>query len=522
VQLSNRTPTPPARRRVRDSVNRALDNLPEPLETRRLYAVTATSAGGVLTVLGDDNANAISVSRNAAGNLLVNRGAVPILGAPATALGINSVRVSGLGGNDNLLLDETGGALPRATLSGGGGNDTLAGGSGADTLNGDEGDDVLLGGGANDQLFGGSGNDALTGGAGADRASGQAGNDRMIWNPGDGSDLNEGGDGTDTVEVNGGDVAEAFSATGVGNRILFQRTDPGPFTIDIGGSEKLVLNARGGDDSFSGGTGLAALAAFTVDGGAGNDTLFGTDGADTLVGGDGKDFVDGNAGSDSAQLGAGNDVFRWDPGDGSDVVEGQAGNDLLLFNGADINERVDLSARNGRLRFFRDVGGIIMDVNDTEAVQFNALGGADSVTVHDLRGTDVREVDLDLLASTGGGDGQTDGVIVEGSLGSDVVAVSGRAGGVSVNGLAATVSIRGAESTDKLTVNTLGGRDVVIASALDAGAIRFAADGGTGDDFLIGSAGNDTLLGGDGNDFLIGGPGTDFLDGGPGDDIRVQ
>ena len=519
-----RTSSSAPRRALRTAaLRRAADATLEPLESRWLCSVTATAANGVLTVTGDDNANAITVSRNAAGNLFVNGGAVPIAGSPATVATIQSVRVLGLGGNDALLLDETSGALPRASLSGGGGNDTLAGGSGVDTVNGDDGNDVLLGKGGNDQLFGGAGNDSLTGGTGNDQAFGQTGNDRMIWNPGDGSDLNEGGDGVDTVEVIGGDVSEAFSAEGVGGRVLFKRIDPAPYTIDIGGSEKLVLNAKGGDDSFFGGTGLAALTAFTVDGGAGNDTLVGTDGADTLVGGDGNDFVDGNAGIDVGLLGAGDDVFRWDPGDGSDVVEGQAGSDLMLFNGANVNEKVDLSANHGRLRFFRDVGNITMDVNDTEAVQFNALGGADRVTVHDLRGTDVTQVDLNLLASTGGGDGQTDNVIVEGSRSRDLATVSGSAAvGVSVNGLAAAVNIRGAEATDRLTVNTLAGRDVVDASGLAAGAILLAADGGKGRDVLVGGAGNDTLLGGAGSDVLIGGPGNDVLDGGPAGDIKFQ
>jgi len=73
-----------------------------------------------------------------------------------------------------------------------------------------------------------------------------------------------------------------------------------------------------------------------------------------------------------------------------------------------------------------------------------------------------------------------------------------------------------------LTVNTLGGDDVVDASELSAGAIPLTANGGDGDDVLIGSAGNDTLTGGAGDDVLIGGPGLDNLDGGTGDDILIQ
>src|SRR5688572_21460106 len=340
MQREIRTQSPSARRRARISVGRTPGHFLEPLEPRWLCAVTATSAGGVLTVVGDGNANPITVSRDAAGTLRVNNGAVTIVGTTATVTNTTLIRMSGSGGNDNLAFDETNGALPKGSLSGGSGNDTLTGGSGADTLDGDSGNDVLLGKGGNDRLLGDFGNDALTGGVGTDGAFGQAGDDRMIWNPGEGSDLNEGGDGIDTVEVNGGDAAEAFSVLGVGTRVLFERIDPLPFTIDIGGSEKLVLNARGGDDSFFGGAGLATLMSFTIDGGAGNDTLVGTDGADTLIGGDGKDFLDGNAGADVALMGTGDDVFRWDGGDGSDVVEGGSGSDLMLFNGANVGENV--------------------------------------------------------------------------------------------------------------------------------------------------------------------------------------
>jgi Ca2+-binding RTX toxin-like protein len=514
------------RRRTRNAaaLHRDINSAIEPLEPRRLFSITAVAAGGVLTVTGDANANAITISRDVAGNLRVNNGAVAITGGPANVTNIQTINLSGAGGSDNLLLDETNGPLPKASISGGSGNDTLTGGAGADTIGGDDGNDVLLGKGGNDQLSGGNGNDTLTGGVGTDQAFGQAGTDTMIWNPGDGSDLNEGGDGTDTVIVNGGAVTEAFTAIGLDNRVLFQRLDPAPFNIDIGASEKLVLNANDGDDSFLGATDVAGVMAFTINGGAGNDTLVGTDGADRLDAGDGKDFVDGNAGADVALLGADDDVFRWDPGDGSDTVEGQSGRgDLMLFNGAGIAEKVDLSANGGRLRFFRDAGNITMDTNDVEAVTFNALGGADSVTVHNLAGSDVRNVELNLDGAPGAGDSQTDSVIVEGSNGDDVVNVSGTAGGeIEVTGLVATVNIVGAEPADKLTISSRGGRDAVIALGLGANAIRFTADGGQGNDLLIGSAGNDTLFGGDGEDFLLGLAGNDALNGGPGHDILVQ
>ena len=150
---------------------------------------------------------------------------------------------------------------------------------------------------------------------------------------------------------------------------------------------------NGGNDSFSATGNLAALISVTVDGGAGDDSIRGSNGNDVLLGGDGNDFIDGQQGADIAFLGAGNDVFQWDPGDGSDVVEGQDGTDTMLFNGANIGEIFDLSANGGRARFTRNVANITMDLNDVERVELNALGGADTFNIGDLSATDVREVD---------------------------------------------------------------------------------------------------------------------------------
>src|SRR5262245_42437607 len=168
---------------------------------------------GVLSVLGDALDNSITLSRNAAGVILVNGGAVPVSGGTPTVANTSLIQVFGQGGNDTITLNEAVGALPAANLFGGQGNDTLTGGSGGDMLFGQAGNDTLLGKGGNDLLFGGAGNDTLTGGDADDQVFGQAGDDRMIWNPGDDTDLNEGGAGTDTAEVNGGNGTETFTTT---------------------------------------------------------------------------------------------------------------------------------------------------------------------------------------------------------------------------------------------------------------------------------------------------------------------
>ena len=305
-------------------------------------AITAffTASAGLLNIFSDALDNTVTVSRNAAGNILINGGAVPVQGGNATVANTSLIQAFGLAGNDNLSLDESNGALPASQLFGGAGNDTVVGGSGNDKLFGQGDNDVILGKGGFDLLFGGAGNDTLTGGDADDQVFGEGGDDRMIWNPGDDTDLFEGGDGVDTVEVNGGNGAEVFTVTANGARVRFDRVDPAPFSIDIGTSENLVLNANGGDDFISTTGNLAALIQLTLDGGAGNDTILGGNGKDVLLGGDGDDFIDGQQGDDVAFLGAGNDTFQWDPGDGSDVVEGQDGTDTLLFNGSGGDENL--------------------------------------------------------------------------------------------------------------------------------------------------------------------------------------
>jgi Ca2+-binding RTX toxin-like protein len=488
-------------------------------------ATTATfnPTSGQLTVNGDALDNSIVISRNAAGNILVNGGAVAVIGGTPTVANTALIRAFGLGGNDTITINEANGALPAANLFGGAGNDVLTGGSGNDQLFGETGNDTLLGKGGFDLLFGGAANDTLTGGDADDQVFGQGGSDRMIWNPGDDTDLNEGGAGEDTVEVNGGNGTEEFTTTPNGTRVRFDRVTPAPFSIDIGTSEKLTLNANGGDDKFTGSNGLATLIQITVDGGTGNDTLLGGDGNDVLFGGDGNDFVDGNRGNDTGFLGAGDDTFQWDPGDGSDAVEGQDGTDRMAFNGANIAEQMDVSANGQRVRFTRDIAGIVMDLNGVETIDTQALGGADNLTVNDLSGTAVTRVNWDLAGTGGVDDGAADNVVVNSTTGDDVATVSASGSNAQVSGLAAVVQVTGAGiATDRLTVDGQAGDDVLDASSGLANSVPLTLDGGEGDDVLLGGAGDDTLRGGAGDDVLIGGPGQDILDGAPGDDVILQ
>jgi Ca2+-binding RTX toxin-like protein len=298
------------------------------------------------------------------------------------------------------------------------------------------------------------------------------------------------------------------------------------FKVKLKHVETIVVEAEDGNDHVLVDETNGAFTdriPTTLDGGDGNDDLAGGSGAERLLGGDQNDSIDGNRGNDTALMGDGDDTFVWDPGDGSDVVEGEDDVDTMRFNGANGAERIDLTANGNRLRFFRDVGSITMDTNDVETVDFRALGGADVVTVDDLTGTDVTRANLDLEGTPGGGsgDGASDRIVVNGTNGSDTIAVSGDAAGVDVSGLPALVAIRHHEPSDELAVSGRGGNDGISATGLAAQAITLSLDGDAENDTIAGGPGIEALLGGDGNDSLDGNGGNDVAFMGAGDDTFV-
>src|SRR5262249_16390654 len=135
----------------------------------------------------------------AAGNILVNNGAVAIQGGPATVANTSAIKISGGAGNDNVSLNEANGPLPRATISGDDGNDTLIGGAGNGTLEG------------------GAGNDPLKGGAGKDTY--RFDTDNAL--------------GSDTIDESGGGV----------DTLDFSATTTRAVTVNLGNAAAQVVNA---------------------------------------------------------------------------------------------------------------------------------------------------------------------------------------------------------------------------------------------------------------------------------------
>ena len=512
------------------SQGRAAD-VKRPRLTHGLLTVAGTAAGDRLALrlrAGDPGTLEVDVGDDGSAEFSFDRGRVTSITVAAGA-GNDLVRIDD--GNGTFTN-----SIP-TTIAGDDGNDVLLGGAGAERLFGGAGVDSIDGNGGNDVAQLGAGDDVFIWdpGDGSDVVEGQDGTDTMLFNGAGAAeqvDLSANGNrlrfsrapgnvtmdtagvervdfsafgGADVITVNdlhGTDVSAVDLDLGLdgsgdgqddqvtvngtaGNDRLDVRGDASRVTVSGGqalvsivdheASDRLTVNGLEGDDAISA-AGLAAGAiTLSLDGGAGDDTIAGGAGVETLLGEDGTDSIDGNGGNDVAFLGAGDDTFVWDPGDGSDRVEGQDGFfDRMLFNGANGDEQVDLSANGNRLRFFRPQGTITMDTAGVEQVDFNALGGADLVTLHDLAGTDVRAVNLDLGAS----DGKADRVVVNGTAGDDAIRVFGDAGEVDVKGLAPFVAIHHSEiANDQLEINTLAGTDSVDPGGLAAGLIQLVVDG---------------------------------------------
>ncbi|HSI59810.1 MAG TPA: calcium-binding protein [Ideonella sp.] len=223
---------------------------------------------------------------------------------------------------DNVI---TGGLGSYNTLVGAGGNDTLIGSDKVDRLQGGDGDDLLQGGLGSDGLYGDAGNDTLLGGGadgplGLEELHGGVGDDLLLASP----SLMFGEDGNDTLigsasmdlGMNGG-AGDDFIFGGEGEDVL------------IGGDGNDILLDESEGDVLSGGAGIDTLVGSgswngDVHGGDGNDLIF----ANGRVRGEqGADTFDIESGAYIDDFGLGSDVLNIDAltrpvGDGDGVVEG--------------------------------------------------------------------------------------------------------------------------------------------------------------------------------------------------------
>jgi hypothetical protein len=438
---------------------------------------------------------------------------------------VDELVVRALGGADAVNASGFTGTLGRLTLDGGDAVDALTGSAGADVVIGGPGNDnALLGGGNDDFVWNaGDGTDTVEGqGGSSDRLLlfGSAANDDFQVFPNatrlgavvngvsavDGAELERieatplggadtvffdnlattavtqaaanlgtgggsSGDGAvDGVTVNATQIVDNVEVTGSAAGVNVTGTGIAPpmtVTGSDGTSDRLTINLLGGFDTIDASTLAAGAIGPVFNGGVGDDTLIGSPNADLFNGGMGLDL---------ALMGAGDDTFTWNPGDGSDTLEGQAGlADRMLFNGANVNDGIEMSANGGRLRFFRNIATVTMDADNVEVIDFNASGAADTILIQNLAATDVDQVNIDLAAGgTTNPDGAADTVEVHGTDADDAFVLAGNPTAVNETGSPAAVSLRRQDpAMDQIILHGGAGNDTLDTTGLEPNSIQF-------------------------------------------------
>jgi Ca2+-binding RTX toxin-like protein len=417
---------------------------------------------------------------------------------------------------------------------------------------------------ANDILIGLSGNDSLAGGVGDDTMYGGGGND-VLDSHGDsiGVDSLSGGTGDDTYGVYNSATTIVENA-GEGNDTVWTAVN---YTLSANIENMYLVGAitgtgNAGDNSIFG----YGAAKHTLNGAAGNDSLYGGTGADILSGGADNDYLNGGLGADSLSGGVGNDVLDGS-GDstGLDTFAGGAGDDVYgVYNSAttiieNVGEGNDTvwTAVNYTLAANVENMYLVGALTGTGSVDNNLIVGygAGNNTIYGLGGDDS--------LYGGEGDDYLNGGMghdyLNGGIGNDVLDGAVDNAGLDTFAGGAGDDVYGVYSNDTVIVENAGeGNDTVwtavnytlaanvenmylVGTLVGTGnasnnlIVGYGADnhtisgmdgndtlyGGTGSDTINGDAGDDSLNGGIGIDRLSGGAGNDVLDG-SGDSISID
>jgi Ca2+-binding RTX toxin-like protein len=330
--------------------------------------------------------------------------------------------IDGAGGDDTLN-----GGIDDDRILGGDGDDILIGDRGNDTIHGDDGDDTIvssadpslhdysdygdapgagtayddpkfdpsgiegwftdpnpdddrdsvLGGAGSDVIFTGDDADTIFGGGGEDFIDGGIDDDSI--DGGDGDDLIIGDHGSDTIfGRDGSDFIDSSVSS-----LLYpdepDATDPFPDNdrdVVDGGTGDDTIFGGDDDDSLHGGTGFDI-----IDGGIDEDTISGGREQDSLYGGEGDDLIFGfnhddslNGGEGSATLPLSGDHDYLEGNEGDDTLYGGSGSDSLLGG-----EGADVMFGGEDDDWFHNVtAGDVIDGNETgndhDTLSFRPLG----------------------------------------------------------------------------------------------------------------------------------------------------
>lgn len=221
---------------------------------------------------------------------------------------------------------------------------------------------------------------------------------------------------------------------------------------------------------------------YSINGGAGNDTISGNEGDDTIIGGKDADVLTGGGGADT---------FVYSNGDGNDTITDYEEEDLIKFSKGTTVTKIT-TQKDGNVVF--KIGSGKITVQDA----------ADKVIAYE-DGEGVKHyypVNLNAAGTS---------ATITADYGKNEFNVN------EFGDYATTIKKIDASPVDhelKITANNLANN--IIGTEEDD-----VIDGGDGKDTIQGGDGNDSIFGGKGNDSLSGGDGDDTLTGGAGKDVFV-
>ena len=391
--------------------------------------------------------------------------------------------------------------------------DIIRGGAGRDRIDGRDGDDLLRGGEDADQIQGGRGQNRIHCDQGNDTLTGGSDTDFMFG--GDGSDVIDGGAGNDVIK------GEAEDGSGFGHDFL--QGNAGDDLIEGGpGNDQLFGNA--GSDQLFGGAGNDLLIAgnaaqdsplfaqlqnspdtssHTLDGGFGNDRIYGSAGPDVVTDLAGLNFIYTYEGDDRVTTGSASDTIE--TGTGNDIVQTSGGNNTIR-TGAGFD--IVITGRGADFIDLRPTDGSV----ETAGGEVTDAGGRNRIFTDN--GTDI---------ITAAGDN-----FIHAGAGNNVITTFG--GNDVIRTLSGNDTINAGDGRNEISSGA--GDDVVITGAdvdiVQLGDGQDQADTGAGDDVVFGGngmdlinagSGDDIIRGQAGNDVLVAGLGFDDVQGGDGSDV---
>ncbi|MBQ3642628.1 hypothetical protein II906_12000, partial [bacterium] len=432
------------------------------------------------------------------------------------AYAVKRGKVTGSGYNDSIVGSELGYIVPASgkglTISGGNGNDTLSGTSGMDTFTGGKGTNTIV-------YKKGDGNDVITLTNGENLVLNLDCDEAKVtyeYSP-DKKDLLIYTDNTLSEYITLKNFASKDILSGV--TVNFKN---GTKNIDL----KAHTMSASVTESYTGtwmNDSINAAGVVTppmkkgkvqpvsLNGGAGNDTITGSDFKDNIVGGAGDDLINGSLEADTISGGIGHNTVKYSG------VSQLAGDVINLTKKESLTIDISAIAANG-VTYAISGKNLVITVQkgaETESFTISNFAKKDVTTADgavNLKISNTKTINLRealYLSSENSSEIKTSGKNFTGTWLAEEIDAS-----------AETLykdkkKTKEKAETDKgLKLNGGGGNDVLYGTKYSD-----TISGGAGNDSLLGGNGNDLIKGGAGDDTIIGGVGNDKLYGEAGNNV---